>query len=218
MPDDEILIEPEFSWEAPAEHIQELIEELVEDVRSLGQDASVAYPAPTGSYGATTKDLTAVPWGEVFIWIGSTASEAVIAQVVGVAVSWMRERFRKNPDRKSTWTGEELHIPQGVWIIRDEGDTGTPVVRVELESPDAKPVRLLPKDPGEYTRTKPLRTKLEYYRRGAGLTQAELADEAGVSQATVGMIERGKRPKPHPRTLTKLAEALGISAADLLDD
>jgi DNA-binding XRE family transcriptional regulator len=212
---DEILIEPEYSWELRAEDVQG----LVEDVRSLGQDASVAYPSPIRFSGGTTAmDLPAVPWGEVFIWIGSTASEAVIAQVVGVAASWMRERFRKNPDRKNrSLTGDEFHIPQGVWIIRDEGDTGTAVVRVELESPDAKPVRLLPKE-GEYTRTKPLQTKLEYYRRGAGLTEADLADEAGVSQATVGMIERGKRPKPHPRTLTKLADALGITAADLLDD
>ena len=60
--------------------------------------------------------------------------------------------------------------------------------------------------------------KLKRYRRGNGLTQHELAQKAGVSQSAVAMIEAGRRPDPHPRTLAKLAEALGITAMDLLDD
>ena len=156
MPNDEILIEPkEYWWEEPAEYI----EELIEGVRGLGQDASLAYPPRQSvGYPIIDPDLSVVAWDEVFIWIGSRAGEAVISQMVGVAASWMRERFRKNPDRKDSTGEEEFHIPQAVWIIRDEGDKGTAVERVQLKSPDAKPVRLLPKDFGEYTRTKPLRT------------------------------------------------------------
>jgi len=56
------------------------------------------------------------------------------------------------------------------------------------------------------------------YRRGAGLTQKELASRAGVTQSTVTQIERGIIAEPRPRTLTKLAAVLGITATDLLDD
>jgi transcriptional regulator with XRE-family HTH domain len=60
--------------------------------------------------------------------------------------------------------------------------------------------------------------KLKRLRRGRALTQVELAEKAGVSQSTVAQIEGGDRPTPHPRTLGKLAEALEVSPADLLDD
>jgi len=60
--------------------------------------------------------------------------------------------------------------------------------------------------------------KLKRERRGAGLTQAELAESSGVAQSTIAQIEGGARPNPHPRTLTKLAEALGLRARDLLPD
>jgi transcriptional regulator with XRE-family HTH domain len=61
-------------------------------------------------------------------------------------------------------------------------------------------------------------TKLKRLRRGAGLTQTELAKKAGVSQSAIGMIESGQRKEPHPHTLAKLAKALGVPTADLLED
>ena len=60
--------------------------------------------------------------------------------------------------------------------------------------------------------------KLRRFRRGQAMTQAQLADAAGVNQSTIAMIEGEKRPNPHPATLGKLARALGVRAADLLDD
>ncbi len=60
--------------------------------------------------------------------------------------------------------------------------------------------------------------KLKRLRRGNGLTQVELADKAGVSQSTIAQIETGERKTPHPRTLTKLSEALGVEPFELLED
>jgi transcriptional regulator with XRE-family HTH domain len=60
--------------------------------------------------------------------------------------------------------------------------------------------------------------KLKRERRGEGLTQAELAERSGVAQSTIAQIEGGARLNPHPRTLKKLAEALGVETRELLDD
>lgn len=47
------------------------------------------------------------------------------------------------------------------------------------------------------------------------LSQRELAAHAGLSVTTVNRIEIGRR-KPMPRTVRKLARALGVSPAELL--
>lgn len=60
--------------------------------------------------------------------------------------------------------------------------------------------------------------KLKRLRRGRALTQVQLADRAKMSQSTIAQIENGARPNPHPGTLGKLADALGVSPADLLED
>ena len=60
--------------------------------------------------------------------------------------------------------------------------------------------------------------KLKRNRRGEGLTQQELAERSGVAQSTIAQIEGGARPTPHPRTLKKLARALGLETRELLDD
>ena len=51
-------------------------------------------------------------------------------------------------------------------------------------------------------------------RMGRGWTQRKLAHEARTSQHTIGEIELGLRD-PHPTTLRKIAEALGVSEAQL---
>jgi len=43
------------------------------------------------------------------------------------------------------------------------------------------------------------------------LNQYELAEKAGVSQATISAIERGLRPFPQPATVLALANALGVA-------
>ncbi len=56
--------------------------------------------------------------------------------------------------------------------------------------------------------------KLREARLDKGLSQDELYQATGVSRDTISRIEGGTR-NPHPRTLRKLASALGVSVADL---
>jgi len=54
-------------------------------------------------------------------------------------------------------------------------------------------------------------------RRRAGLTQALLAERAGVSFETVSRIERGVL-SPTARTVVALASALGVGPGELLEE
>jgi transcriptional regulator with XRE-family HTH domain len=58
--------------------------------------------------------------------------------------------------------------------------------------------------------------RLRRIREQAGYSQQDLADNSGVSQHTISEIELGRR-KPQGRTLRKLAKALDVSVADLLE-
>ncbi len=55
---------------------------------------------------------------------------------------------------------------------------------------------------------------LRRYRRAAGLSQEELAELAGVSQRSIGDLERGAARRPHRDTMALLADALGLAAAE----
>lgn len=52
-------------------------------------------------------------------------------------------------------------------------------------------------------------------REASGLTRAQLAKEAGISQVFIGKIEQGKR-NPSPPTLVRTASALKLSAGELM--
>ena len=52
-------------------------------------------------------------------------------------------------------------------------------------------------------------------RRGAGITQEELAFRAALHRTEIGLLERGARV-PRIDTLVKLASALGVEAQVLL--
>lgn len=52
-------------------------------------------------------------------------------------------------------------------------------------------------------------------RTAAGLTQAELAEQAGISERTVSDLERGLRATVYPATARQLAASLGVSSVDL---
>jgi len=54
-------------------------------------------------------------------------------------------------------------------------------------------------------------------REERGMTQAELAKKASVTEAYVSMIEAGKRKSPSLPVLRRLARALGKTIAELLE-
>jgi len=55
---------------------------------------------------------------------------------------------------------------------------------------------------------------LREWRRERLLSLAELAAKAGVTEKTVGEIERG-RVQPHLRTIRRLAEALSVEPVEV---
>lgn len=58
---------------------------------------------------------------------------------------------------------------------------------------------------------------LRLERIARGMTQSDLAERAGVSQAYIAMIERGKR-KPGLKLIRRLSDVLSIPAVDFLED
>jgi transcriptional regulator with XRE-family HTH domain len=58
--------------------------------------------------------------------------------------------------------------------------------------------------------------RLRELRERVALSQEGLAKKSGVSRATIADLEAGKRPA-RPSTRRKLAEALGVEPAELMD-
>jgi predicted ATPase/class 3 adenylate cyclase len=58
---------------------------------------------------------------------------------------------------------------------------------------------------------------LRHHRQAAGLTQAELAERAGLSVRGINDLERGVRQAPRKDTVSLLAQALGLSDAERAD-
>jgi predicted ATPase/DNA-binding XRE family transcriptional regulator len=54
---------------------------------------------------------------------------------------------------------------------------------------------------------------LRQHRLAAGLSQEELAEQAGISARGISDLERGARSHPHRETVQRLADALGLGAA-----
>lgn len=63
----------------------------------------------------------------------------------------------------------------------------------------------------------PVRIRLREIRESRQMTQAALAEAAGIRQATVSDIERGATTRVDLETLEKLANALGVDAALLIE-
>ena len=49
------------------------------------------------------------------------------------------------------------------------------------------------------------------------LSQRELAERAGLSPTTILKLESGRVDEPHPRTIRKLADALEVDPAELVE-
>lgn len=61
-------------------------------------------------------------------------------------------------------------------------------------------------------------SKLKYFRESQGWSQQKLADVSGVPQSLISYIETGGVKNTGIGTLRKLAVALDIPIANLLDD
>jgi predicted ATPase/DNA-binding CsgD family transcriptional regulator/DNA-binding XRE family transcriptional regulator len=57
--------------------------------------------------------------------------------------------------------------------------------------------------------------QLRRYRKAAGLTQEQLAEQSGLTVNAISLLERGLRRLPYPQTIRKLAAALGLSTAEI---
>ncbi|MDQ5830360.1 MAG: hypothetical protein M3324_10995, partial [Actinomycetota bacterium] len=83
---DPILVQPTgpMGWMPP-----ETVDSLIENLRAEGLDARISYDEIPGG-GMEPVEF-------VYLWIAARAGEAIINQVVQLAVEWMRARFRQNP-------------------------------------------------------------------------------------------------------------------------
>jgi transcriptional regulator with XRE-family HTH domain len=63
----------------------------------------------------------------------------------------------------------------------------------------------------------PLAKRVREFRTDAKLTQFQLAERAGVRQATVSNIETGKTRRIDLETVVRIAKALRVEVADLFD-
>ena len=63
----------------------------------------------------------------------------------------------------------------------------------------------------------PIRLRVRELRDARGWSQAQLAEIAGVRQATISEIESGASTAVHFATLERVADALGVDAAVLID-
>jgi len=52
-------------------------------------------------------------------------------------------------------------------------------------------------------------------RQAQTLTQKELAEKAGISISYLSRVEKRNCPKPHAKTLSRIAFALGVKVCDL---
>ena len=60
------------------------------------------------------------------------------------------------------------------------------------------------------------RITLRQARARSVLSVRELADRAGVAPATVYQVEH-QRTRPHPRTIRRLSQALGVEAMEVVE-
>ena len=67
-------------------------------------------------------------------------------------------------------------------------------------------------------RYKRIGLKIAYYRKKKGYTQADLAQQIGMSVSYLGQIERGNRGKSFSlETLYQIADALGVEINTLIN-
>src|SRR5260221_2563202 len=74
--------------------------------------------------------------------------------------------------------------------------------------------RDVPADPSMNQPTASFGQRLRQLRVRAGLSQAALAERAGLAVPAVAALERGVRRSPYAQTVGALAQALGLTSAE----
>jgi DNA-binding XRE family transcriptional regulator len=110
-------------------------------------------------------------------------------------------------------TPPPTHIPAGTGRRRSACDGGEPAT----EDPSPAPVLASARTtrPAEQWTAVLDGPRLRHLRRLHGLSQEKLADQAGISPATVARLERQARPSCRTRTMARLAAALGEHPATI---
>jgi transcriptional regulator with XRE-family HTH domain len=72
--------------------------------------------------------------------------------------------------------------------------------------------------PTQHGEPPPLGRRLAHLRQRLFLTQQQLADKAGLSPAIVQSLEQGQRLDPRLSTVLKLAQGLGVSVGELIEE
>lgn len=57
--------------------------------------------------------------------------------------------------------------------------------------------------------------RIREIREARGLSQSELAEKSGITRATIWRLETGEKEETTTKTLLKIADALGVTVADL---
>jgi HTH-type transcriptional regulator, competence development regulator len=104
-----------------------------------------------------------------------------------------------------------MPVPSGSYlrVLRGYASSSRFHTSLVKELPTTRRVRMI-----ERSRSTPL-PGLAKHRRRRGLTQRELGELAGVAHTTVQKLESLSRGA-YPRTLRKLAQALGVETGDLV--
>jgi len=167
---------------------------LISALEAEGLDARRAYVEQRG-YGVTW-------WEVVLIWVSARSAEAVIDRVVGGAVEWMRERFRREPEGRQP-------RPKVALIVYYEGEEGHVAEKVEMRTAGDEPIRKPTDESERYTRKKPprrtlwwpraprrgtqpldglLRPTVEVERLGRGQQQAPITQQISSASSGVGQV------------------------------
>lgn len=60
--------------------------------------------------------------------------------------------------------------------------------------------------------------RLRLFRARKGFTQSDLSDNTGLSVNTIIKLENSRTGRPQAKTISKLAEALGVTEKELLGE
>jgi len=93
---------------------------------------------------------------------------------------------------------QALSVSKSLMKVRDRYDA--------VMQPGGRPPKSVAPDIGQ---------RIAAARRRADISQAKLAETLGVTQQTIGTLER-RTSAPRTATVVKIAEALGVSANELL--